>query len=122
MKINLTIIISLIIMSFSVFGNDSSKNKAGATAAFAVEHVRVDRNGLGFVKFVDELTGTPASCRTKPYKNMLSFDTNTAGGKAIYSMVLSAYLSGKNITAVGTGTCDDYNNLMESWGWGAIVD
>ena len=134
MKINLTVVITLVLMSFSVYANDTSNidlklpmnlSKTSVSGAvgeannYEIHSVRVDRSGLGHVTFRTELIGR-VLCNAN-YKKMLSFNTNTEGGKSVYSLVLSAYLSGKKIVARGTGTCSDYS-VMESWNWGTMVD
>ncbi len=78
-----------------------------------VSDVRIDRDGRGIIAFDGPVVGAPASCRIPAYASHLSFDTNTAGGKAIYSMALAAASSGKTISVYGTGNCDDYANTVE---------
>lgn len=85
----------------------------GVAMGFKVTEVRVDRDGKGYVTFDQPLTRSPASCGT-PYPKSLSFDTTTAPGRAIYSMALAAQISGKTITAEGTGTCPEYG-VVEGW-------
>lgn len=86
-----------------------------------VNSVRIDRSGKGMVEFDSPIGNNPASCGTQTYASYLSFDTNTDGGKAIYSMVLAAAASGKKIVAYGTGTCADYSNVVESLSYAHFV-
>lgn len=85
----------------------------GVALGFKVAEVRIDRDGKGYVTFDQPLTRSPASCGTA-YPKSLSFDTTTAPGRAIYAMALAAHISGKTITAEGTGTCPDYG-VVEGW-------
>ncbi len=91
----------------------------GVANLYEVDFVRVDKSGLGYVKFTTNLGGTPATCTTGGYQSALSFDTNESGGKAILSTALAAKASGKKIFAVGTGLCANYG-VIEQWNWGYI--
>lgn len=92
----------------------------GKADHFKVKYVRVDKNGKGIVKFQKPLAGTPSSCGSS-HNSDLAFNTNTEGGKAIFSIVLTAYTTGKKIQAYGTNNCDIYG-VVESWNWGFIID
>ncbi|WP_424195366.1 hypothetical protein ACMYR3_05730 [Ampullimonas aquatilis] len=105
-------IILLLVMPFQVYA-------FGTANFYTVNYVRVDNSGLGYVSFTSSLVGTPASC-TNGYTKELSFDTNTPGGKSILATVLTAKATGKTIYALGTATCAQYPNAMESWQWGYI--
>ena len=85
----------------------------GIADGLDVYTVRVDDSGLGYVWFSGDLTGTPPACAITHPKH-LAFDTNTPGGQAILSLLLSAKMSGKKIRAVGTGTCEGYD-VVERW-------
>ncbi len=91
----------------------------GVAQMLDIDFVRVDRNGLGLVRFISDLTNTPPSCTQTAYTRSMAFDTNTAGGRSILSVVLAAKASGKKVYARGTGSCDVYG-VMEDWGWGYI--
>jgi hypothetical protein len=92
----------------------------GVANLYEVDFVRVDKSGLGYVKFTANLGGTPPTCGTaNGYPQALSFNTNDSGGKAILSIALTAKASGKKIFAVGTNLCDHYG-VMEQWNWGYI--
>lgn len=97
---------------------------AGHTAGIAnnayVDHVRVDRTGLGYVQFASALSGSPIACGAS-YPNALSFDANSAGGKAVYALALTAKATGKRLYAVGADACSQYSQV-ESWGWGRLID
>lgn len=80
--------------------------------------VRVDKSGKGMIEFDRPLTSTPAAC-INGFQTWLAFDTNTAGGKSIMSIALTAQASGERILARGTGACDIYS-VVESWDWGFI--
>ncbi|APD95710.1 hypothetical protein BM523_17865 [Alteromonas mediterranea] len=92
----------------------------GTAYSYTVETVRVDKSGRGYVKFKEPLSGEPATCINGNHDNHLAFDTNTAGGKSILSIVLSAHATGSKIHASGTGTCDVYG-VVESWSTGWIL-
>jgi hypothetical protein len=85
-----------------------------------VTQVRVDKSGIGYVTFNIPIYGEPASCTQAGYTNVLAFNTNEAGGRAILSIVLAAQASGKKIRAAGTGTCPSYG-IIEDWSWGLIA-
>jgi len=87
--------------------------QAAGSVSGKVKNVRVDRSGWGIVEF-DKLISTPGGCVSDPYTSHFSFDANTVGGKAIYSMALAAAASGKTITAYGTGSCEEYADIVES--------
>ncbi len=91
---------------------------AGLANGYVVDYVRVDHTGLAYVNFTSALINTPASCTESPgFTKALAFDTNTAGGKSILSVVLTAKVTGKTIYAVGTGLCENYG-IMENWSYG----
>ncbi|WP_055022794.1 hypothetical protein [Shewanella sp. P1-14-1] len=83
-----------------------------------VEYVRVDVSGKGIVKFTKKLTNSPAGCGNG-HPQHLSFNTNTAAGRAIMSIALTAHASGKTISARGTGGCGHYGTV-ETWSWGLV--
>lgn len=91
----------------------------GLANLYEIDYVRADRTGKGYVKFKSDLVGTPASCTRSDFKKTLSFDTSTAGGKAIMSIALSAKAAGLRIRTYGTGNCSEYG-IMESWDWGYV--
>jgi len=98
----------------------------GVATSFTVESVRADNSGEGFVVFTQSLGGTPPSCvdttfPSQKFAQSLAFDANTPGGKIAYSTALTAQVTGKKITARGTGACGIYG-VMEDWVWGKIHD
>ncbi|WP_394203812.1 hypothetical protein [Marinagarivorans algicola] len=92
----------------------SNLSYAYGIANSTVDLVRIDRNGKGMIKFDSSIGHEPASCTSATYVSYMSFDANTDGGKAIYSLALAAAASGKKVIAYGTGTCGDYSNVVES--------
>lgn len=86
---------------------------AGTILGATVTNVRADRSGKVMVHFSDSLSGA-AACINDTYSNRLSLDTNAAGGRSLLSLVLTAFSTGKKVDAYGTGTCLDYNDLVES--------
>ena len=111
MRIMITILIVLYASSAYSFGK--------VNQAYVV-NVRVDRNGWGIVTFDSPIVGDYAPKRNANYVNHFSFDTNTEGGKALYTMALTAVASGKRITAYGTGACSEYTDTVESWSYGHL--
>ena len=93
---------------------------SGLAANFEVDSVRVDRNGRGFVAFTSPLIDSPATCGSD-YPNLLAFNTNTAGGRSILAVALTAKASDKKMRVRGTGYCQTYG-VIEDWNWGRIVD
>ena len=94
---------------------------AGQVNNSLVENVRIDENGHGYIKFVDALQSVPAACISNGHTYHLSFDTNTAAGRGIMSLALAAQAAGKKIYAMGTGTCNQYVGVVESWAYGWVV-
>ncbi|HTF97838.1 MAG TPA: hypothetical protein VL995_17005 [Cellvibrio sp.] len=80
--------------------------------------VRVDKSGKGMIEFDKPLYSSPPACASG-YPTWLAFDSNTAGGKSILSIALTAQASGALVMARGSGTCDIYS-VTESWDWGFI--
>jgi len=99
---------------------NTNVNAEGVADNLTVYQVRIDQNGMGYVHFTSALTGTPAACAST-HSKQLSFDTNTAGGRAILSVALSAKMSGKKVYAKGTGSCEGYS-VVERWSIGYIKD
>lgn len=91
----------------------------GVADTYSVDYVRVDANGYGYVQFTTALIGQPAACTQPDYAKVLSFDTNTAPGKAILAIVLQAKASDAKVYAKGTGDCP-YYGVMEKWNWGYV--
>jgi len=81
-----------------------------------VLNVRVDRSGLGYIRFDRALADTPASC-ISGHPNHLSFDTKTPAGVGIMKLALSAKALSRPIIAKGIGSCPGYG-VVEAWGYG----
>lgn len=111
-------LIAALIVLLSISSNTIA---AGAVENANVVQVRIDRSGIGYVTFDTPVIGEPATCRQSGFANVLAFNTNEAGGKAILSIVLAAQASGKKIRATGTGTCISYG-MIEEWSWGLITN
>jgi uncharacterized protein YggE len=84
---------------------------AGTVNNGAVVAIRVDASGKGLVQFDTGVTGV-AGCATANASS-LAFDTNTAGGKAVLTLVTTAKLSGKKVQATGSSTCTVYPNAED---------
>ena len=93
-------------------------NAEGIAVQYTVKNVRVDQSGKGKVSFTEDLTGTQPACVTTHTKD-LAFDTNTEAGRAIYSLALTAFATGKVITGRGTNSCTIYS-ATEDWSWGHL--
>lgn len=91
---------------------------AGVIANAKVTEVRIDSNGWGMVFFDVLVAGTPPSCVHPAYKNALAFDANTAGGKAIMAVALSAKAAGSIVHVYGLGTCNIFGGHVEDWSYG----
>jgi hypothetical protein len=91
----------------------STQAIASGAITSAVLAVRVDSAGLGVVHFQAPIGGTPPGCVVGPYQNALAFNTNTAGGKAMYALLLSAKATGSTVTAYGLGTCSIFGSYVE---------
>lgn len=91
----------------------------GIATSLGVEAIRVDSDGKALVRFSANLSGSRPGCMDGGYANYLAFDANTAGGKNILAVLLSAKLGERTVTAYGTGTCPTYG-LIENWFFGSI--
>lgn len=89
---------------------------------FEVDYVRVDKSGKGYVSLKTPLISGNSegilTCAPK-YPNALAFDTNTDGGRSIYSLALAAKMSGSKIYALSTESCSIYG-VMADWNWGFV--
>lgn len=59
-------------------------------------------DGLHYVTIKGAVGGSPA-CATNPY--FMIRDEKSDAGKSQFAMLMSAYLSAKPVTIIGTGTC-----------------
>jgi hypothetical protein len=99
----------------------SSQVFAGYVINAKVILVRADQSGLGMVVFDKLVNGSPACINAAAYTNALSFNSNTAGGKAIMTMALTAKATGATIEAYGTGACGNYGGAhVEDWSYGVM--
>lgn len=97
----------------ALFACMNSAYAASSKVTGIVKNVRIDNNGEGMIRF-DTSIENMASCAIEFYQKTYSFDANTQGGKAIYSMALAAKTTGNPMTAYGTGDCAEYPNTVES--------
>jgi hypothetical protein len=96
----------------------ASAGFANGTVTGKVVNVRIDQSGKGIVYFDQTITGSP-SCSMASYENGLSFDANTAGGRAIMARALAAKAAGETIKVTGSGACIHYgNSWVEDWLYG----
>ena len=103
----------LVVAAFMCF----QATAAGSISAKVVA-IRVDRTGNGMVYFDQNVGGSPPGCVISAYQSALAFNTNTAGGKAIYALALSAKAMGSTIGVVGLGTCGIFGHSVEDWDYG----
>lgn len=113
--------IFLMNLSFSIlakeptlFGDENLKN--GEAINYTIDYVRIDKSGWGYVYFTQSLGGTRPSCAA--LNNVFAFDTEKVGGDEMFSLLLTAQVSGKNVEAHGTGNCDVHPNvesLHKTW-------
>jgi len=95
---------------------------AAGTATDAVVAIRVDSTGKGLVQFASPVVSLAACCTgTACSTTSLAFDTNTAGGKAILTLVTSAKLSNKKVQATGSGACSIYPGAAEDFSAGVLM-
>jgi hypothetical protein len=115
-----------LVVLLGMCGFAGSSLAAGAVTDL-VTAIRVDSTGKGLVQFATAVVGA-ATCCTGTICNTnttsLAFDTNTAGGKAILTLVTSAKLSNKKVQAAGSGTCNVYPSgpsLAEDFSVGTLL-
>lgn len=87
---------------------DANPTDAGTTPVVTITSVDVRNDGTFLVDISQPTTGAP-SCATVTTR--LSANANTAGGKAILQLAISAYLSGRPVNFDGTGTCSEFSNI-----------
>ena len=99
----------------------SSQVFAGSLGYAKVTQIRTDQGGLGMVVFDQSITGSPGCINAAAYANAFSFNSNTAGGKAIMAMALTAKATGATIYVSGTGACGNYGGAhVEDWSYGVM--
>ena len=81
---------------------------AGTSGNANIIAVDVRNDGTFLIDVSQATTGAP-SCAT--VTNRLSANANTAGGKALLQLAISAYLSGKLVNVDGTGACSEFSNI-----------
>jgi hypothetical protein len=89
---------------------------AARAASFtgAVKAVRVDSDGRAMVQFTAPITGLSSCCTAGTcLADSLGFDTKTAGGKALLTLVTTAKLSGKGLQVTTASACTVYPGFAE---------
>lgn len=110
-------LISMLLFGFCI----SSQVFAGSIGYSKVIQVRTDQGGLGMVVFDQLISGSPGCINATAYANAFSFNSNTAGGKAIMAMALTAKATGAIIAVYGTGACGNYGGAhVEDWSYGVM--
>ncbi len=69
---------------------------AGRLENVAVMEVWANKNGMGVVRF-ESILADSASCSTGHYKNSVTIDLETHGGRTMESIALAALASGKKL-------------------------
>ncbi len=95
----------------------SGTTKAGSIYGKVIQ-VRMDSSGFGMVIFDRPVSGSPPTCVIDAYRNALAFNLNTAAGKGIMSLALSAKATETQLTVYGLGTCGIYGYAVEDWNYG----
>lgn len=83
---------------------------AGSINGVKIIDIRIDSTGKGIIYLSSNISGSP-TCSTFPAS--MSFNTNTDGGRAIYSAAMSAYLANKTVEVIGTNSCSIYAGAVE---------
>lgn len=104
-----------------VLGVAPSARANGTVNNVLIQSLRVDFDGRGIVVFSAPLGGLPAACTTAGYESALAFDTTSAAGKAVFSLLLAAKLSGARLDVRGSGGCTVYGGVLEDWAWGRML-
>jgi len=79
-----------------------------------VKAVRVDADGRAMVQFTAPIAGLAACCTVGSCaSDSLAFDTKTAGGKALLTLVTSAKLSLKTLQVTTASACTIFPGLAE---------
>jgi len=80
----------------------------------SVKAVRVDADGRAMVQFTAPITGLAACCTAGScVTDSLAFDTKTAGGKALLTLVTTAKLSLKTLQVTTANVCTIFPGLAE---------
>ncbi len=103
----------LVALTICMTGSNASASSVSST----LTQVRVEASGKGFATFAVSIGGG-ASCGTS-FPASLAFDTNTAAGRAVYALLLSAKSTNAMVTAYGTGSCSTYPGSIEEWYYGS---
>ncbi|HKY37315.1 MAG TPA: hypothetical protein VJN18_15335 [Polyangiaceae bacterium] len=90
-------------------GAFASGSSASVSAYEKIASLTVFRHGTNHV-VVGMTTNIPAAQRPTchedwDWERQYVFDVSTSKGKALLSLLMSAYLAGKSVTVAGTGSC-----------------
>ena len=67
-------------------------------------------DGIGVILFELQYNSNKATCSTANSGKEWAFRVDTAQGKAMYSLLLSAAATGKDVTVNGVGDCADWGD------------
>ena len=81
-----------------------------------VKSVYVDYQGEANIVFVDDMSaaGDDYTCGNDKL-DRVAVDPKTETGKAMYSMALAAFVSGKRISVVASGECTIKPDVFDVW-------
>jgi hypothetical protein len=108
-----------VVLGFLVFVSTSAFADGIHIQATTISSIRVDITGHVIVVF-DTASALKAPCGSNDGKT-IGFDSTSNGGKTVYSLLVSAKLSGKPIEVFGDGTCVNYQGTtFEGWSAGIM--
>lgn len=84
---------------------------AGSVSGTSIQSVTAQSDGTVIVLFTNFIPGRPACAGST---NEMVFNSTTAAGKTLLSVVTSAFLAAKTVNAAGTGTCTGPRENMGS--------
>jgi hypothetical protein len=92
------LMVKIILSAFALFYSTTAV--AGWTSG-QIKSIVITKNNI--LIFDSGIKNQPPNCQTVP--NQWVVDLNTAGGKAIYALILSAQAQGKEVIVVGQNSC-----------------
>jgi hypothetical protein len=97
----LAVVTAIVVASFA-----TQAKAVGSVTNVTVTELSLDTNSstgatLAWVHFSANVGGSRPACITSGWGNELAFDPTTPKGKALFSLLQSAFLSGKPVDAAG---------------------
>lgn len=111
----------LILLAIGLLGIAPSAQAAGAVSG-KIQQIRIDADGRAMVFFDQPIGSSSPACVNGPaYGKALAFNSATAAGKSVLSVLLLAKSTGRTVHAYGLGTCTVYGNgTAEDWNYGTV--